>query len=922
MLLIYQHYKQKYSKRLWKSRSLRTIRKVYRHFYARLCQLVTTVHLAVVDQLPLCLYLAYEVTYAPRAIAMGLLGTMKCLIALAIRVVRLRPTTMRDWILRATMKAHPDYASNVAHIRTCHISSCRRLSTRIWKADEDSNPHSIDAKVRSVGEALIREASKGYNLFDVQKSNGSVLGSSEIHDPIDTPQQPSGQMQDAEAFRLIDVDYYINMPQVMGYFKPMYIYTMVPHYANFSDGAHSYYVDTKHKVHWSAHCGYTAAHEIWNYGPDFITTSAGHWYWPKATCVYKVMKFSLIRSRAVIILVPWYYVPWYCYYFTSCLYRTMDNGTATLQRVKFVNKGSKHQWIAYRLKTPTGEYVNIAAANQNSASIQVPQERFSLCIDHARIASGNTVPEHTVTRVVDDSEHDMILLTTYAKEHNLYNHQLDTIHLGVGLFEPKVGKFGAECKCDAHDKVCDREPDSNPMICDKHIGSKEIKPSVTVSGSSVMLPIPRANPSVCAIERTKAGATTSQRERINVPQHDAHARFNPIVMAKFNDFVKYLMERLPKHEPLTLEQVLERVAPKYKDATREAWPREIGPHCRMIDQFIKSEVYVERKDARLISPLHIDVQSKLYAYTYALQDALHSVPWFAFGRPLGELANHISEMSKNKHYAIETDFSRFDGTITTGMRQLELLIYQAYFPTHKEHVTELHGYTYNLIARSHQGAKTNTGSSRCSGAADTCLMNSLMNAYVAYLTFNDKFDGLGVVGGDDGLFFTNRQTDSVAFQRNAANCGFKIKCVVKDLYSKDCTYTFLARTFVPGSPNSCCDVLRTLTKVHILGRAGIPAKELPARRYSKLFSLLQNDEGTPLVGDVLKDALSKIPIEHRKLVVDDTKTFWQLEQIRMGGPWPNQMEPWMEHYVGQKIRVVKTIDGLRVEVCPPRLGAH
>lgn len=238
----------------------------------------------------------------------------------------------------------------------------------------------------------------------------------------------------------------------------------------------------------------------------------------------------------------------------------------------------------------------------------------------------------------------------------------------------------------------------------------------------------------------------------------------------------------------------------------------------------------------MITPLHPVIQAWMCRYVYPLQDHLDGASWFAFGRPCVDLARSIADVSayaRQKGWVcFQTDFSRFDGTLTEEARDIERRIYEKCFPHNKIMLGFLLKRTHHVRYAGIPGR--DSGWSRCSGAPDTCLMNSIQNIMTA-------FDSVGhyharrycFFGGDDGLIFAPERVRADV-ERAAERHGFKLTCEVA---KPGQPFKFLARFFNWGTPNSVADPCRLIPKVTVIATDVPEHLEIP-RLQMKVESLL------------------------------------------------------------------------------------
>lgn len=791
------------------------------------------------------------------------------------------------------MRVNSAHNDQVSQIRRCFS---------LWKSPQvhvaaryAANPHGEDATIRSAATTLMSTMfnSIGMSVYDVQKNSNVMKGSSVIYDPIDVT-MTNDAMPPNCALKMVDVDYYLDMPQLLASFKPTIIYTQVPSgtHENPKTPSHTFHIQDD-KVSYTSHCGYVACHGLWNYGADYLrcfayTNLICRILGLKSVYHYRVLRMSFPRGRSVIALVPHHYLPWYAR-FLAFLCKRHD-----LRKYKLNHTGTNFQWTAFELFTEDGTYVCVGGADPHSHPIQTQKSKFDLVIDTARHALSKPT-EHAVHNITRRS--DTFLLADYAIEYIKYKHQLDCFHLGKGDYDNyESSDHEEECSC-AYCKTV-KQPNVDPIDYQvgKHATQDKPKSAVSQVGSS-----PVRDATVVAPVRDKAAARSAIDNRIAEMQIAAEKKVDKVfVLQKIKPFITALFKRIKVGNPYTTQEVLDRVKPQARPALTEAAPHMLVKHLKpILDAFIKAETYNEPKPPRLIQPLDPLIAGRLFKYSYALQDALHTLPAFAFGRPTRELAKHICELSsdaltKAGFEAYELDFKRYDGTVTELMRKVELEIYKAAFPLHTKEITEVHQATYNRVGKL-QNVLYHTGFSRCSGSPDTCLMNTLLNMFAMYCALGDRAFTCGVYGGDDSLLFI-KPSDEATIIDAVDKCGFTAKPQARN---KNQPFTFLSRYFMWGSVNSCADVKRALPKLHILNHAGIPPKYLEPRLAMKLKSLADSDSNTPILGKAIKEKLQWLDnkgVKTNVKIPSHLFSFWELFLATLG-PWPNEREDWMNDVV-------------------------
>jgi hypothetical protein len=175
-------------------------------------------------------------------------------------------------------------------------------------------------------------------------------------------------------------------------------------------------------------------------------------------------------------------------------------------------------------------------------------------------------------------------------------------------------------------------------------------------------------------------------------------------------------------------------------------------------------------------------------YTLAAAETLKQQPWYAFGRVPRDIAIRVGEIcgTSTTKSVIISDFSRFDGRVSSVMRDIE-----------KEFMTRLFAKDYHpellllmadqqsRIARTTNGIFYNTYWTRLSGSPETSLFNSLANAYISFnalaktYPLEEAWNKLGIYGGDDGL---TPDLDSQIFRDVAEEFGCKSTTEVVPLH--------------------------------------------------------------------------------------------------------------------------------------------
>lgn len=248
-----------------------------------------------------------------------------------------------------------------------------------------------------------------------------------------------------------------------------------------------------------------------------------------------------------------------------------------------------------------------------------------------------------------------------------------------------------------------------------------------------------------------------------------------------------------------------------------------------VKAFMKKEAYTECKDPRNISAVSTGFQLELSRYTYAVKaQVLKDIHWYYPGRSLEGIAQALHalgvEAAKDGRMLAETDFSRYDGTISAALRkEVEFATYKqvlsadAWHGFHKLAIQEL------AAPASVGGRKYDPQGSRLSGSPLTTDGNTVISAYVDYC--GNRLDGMdpaeswkciGAHFGDDGVSRMNSSS------KVASDLGLKLKLEERDPRGR---VGFLGRIFplLASTPSSMQDPSRVWPKLTVtLNGAGIP----------------------------------------------------------------------------------------------------
>lgn len=378
-----------------------------------------------------------------------------------------------------------------------------------------------------------------------------------------------------------------------------------------------------------------------------------------------------------------------------------------------------------------------------------------------------------------------------------------------------------------------------------------------------------------------------------------------------------------------VEEVSERQKrPGQRRQIDETLQRGFDPHVptKMVPAMLKLEAYGEVKEPRTV--LNDNGPNKLpYSQVCgAIATALKSYPWYGFGRVPIATAERVAYILRGAQYAVETDYSRYDGRILKLSRVACAMALERMFGGSGwlEWVMTLYENSIACTAVSTNGFRYYTGYSRLTGSPETSVMNTLFNAIAVYTALrgcgmsleetHGFFQLSVVVAGDDGLMGFTAVPDLPRYEAALVLWGLKVKAHLRRRENGDCC-SFLARWYSPawGDTNSCCDLKRQLPRLHLSASSAQGLMSPEEECFAKALAVLTSDSDTPVIGHWARtvvrlygrDPNRYLPQSddlHREVDAMVNRVGvrglmpWQLEVLGMtrGDEWyPNVYEDWM-----------------------------
>lgn len=341
------------------------------------------------------------------------------------------------------------------------------------------------------------------------------------------------------------------------------------------------------------------------------------------------------------------------------------------------------------------------------------------------------------------------------------------------------------------------------------------------------------------------------------------------------DCMQEFIERaIPKGSlvPLTLEQVREH---QTRASQRQILDRgEVEPPRDFVTAFVKKEASQKAGDPRLIGTFDGNTKMHIACFMYAMYGTAKSLPFYGFGKPPTEVAKGIANVCQKSDHVVNTDYTRFDATVSPVARLFEWkMLIHAFGPEYLTTLEKLHKTQYNQKVRCARGTKYDADFARISGEMGTAIWNLFLNAFVAYMAWrmtvvsqhgphrtyvqaDEAWENLtekAQFAGDDGV---TGDIEVAMLEAAADKMGFILKAL--RVNKGQAGVEFLGRKYMStvwwGDPNSMCDLARQLSKFHTtVTLHGVTEVE---KLLEKCRAYVLTDGQTPVIGPFCRAVLA------------------------------------------------------------------
>jgi hypothetical protein len=708
-----------------------------------------------------------------------------------------------------------------------------------------NHPHGAAAADRSMGsyfiEKFAREIGRKVWFYQCSKSdlrNGRI-GSRDWYWAKDAQVKPGlFQPGKTDIQAIVDTDQYVDMPGfLVENFRPTLLYTFQPSQVAADRGEYNYTFNSSNEVVYRVGGGAEYKHQVWNYDTDVLVFSrlfAGKsWFklanWiPFVTVAYQVDKKQMDSDHQIIALIP---------------IKRWFGPFAILARLL---KGNPLR----RFRLVYGDFLRLTSQRVDGLYTSTGRVGTLLC---------------GVLKSVEDSA--LASLARSVKSGLTMMHVkklMDNDHIGATI----VYEYHAQ-------RLPEMSVVSYSGIPRDHVRSYQFKPKEYDSDakrSLVSFMSPLVDGGFCPA-LTVGNARQAIEGRINsVRSCSTPTKFIDNCIQEFVEMM-YKSVGVSEHSliPVEPEEVYERQS---KPSQRRIL--ELAEFCdgkKEGKSFLKREAYGKISDPRIITTINGNTKYRYSRYVYSFSDSvLKNQKWYAFGLVPFDIAVRVAEICSKALRVSNTDFHRFDGTISEVPRRLErrMMMY-GFGVEYANDLLELMRSQQDMncyLGVDGDSVPYNSGLARASGSPETSAFNTVVNAFCAYLAWRmtradggyvDKltaFSNLGLYGGDDGL---SPDLNVRVYEKAAQKLGLNLD--IEPIERNDIGVKFLNRHYGPmvwyGDLNSMCDIPRALSKFHLT--VSMPSNVSNCEKLrDKSYAYYLSDEHTPYIGMFVTAVVSKI----------------------------------------------------------------
>jgi hypothetical protein len=621
--------------------------------------------------------------------------------------------------------------------------------------------------------------------------------------PMEIPERP--------LIAMVDVDQYLDMPTFLcDNVHPTLLYTVQPTRVSRVSHDYNYTFNERNELVYHTAGGGRYTHRVWNYSTDHFVTIKYEDGLPVKVAAYYVDRKATTDDHELVMLTP--------------IGHWEDAGAALYCQI--ITGRSLE-----RLSVVFGDFTRLSSSSTDGMKISTgrPNSYASSYVDAAQ--------DDLIATVARTSQYPLSLpqVMAYIPDRDQALPSLE-YHRSKTITKPQV-------VCPVALAV--RSYQFNPINYD---------PSAKTTLLAYMNPLIHG---AFAPSKTVDNEVQCVNSRINdVRPHELP--LTGTLARAMDEFAQMLIPDAHTLMPTDHDEVYTR---QNRPTQRQTFARAHGSlPKRIVRMFMKAEAYPNVKPPRPISIINPVDKLEYSRYIYSFEKLLKRQKWYAFSKSPADIADRVVECLQGAQFAVNTDFSKFDGHGSNMMRHFErMLLIRAFRPEYHQEILDLHRSQYCMKGYGSFDTKYNTEYSRASGSPETSIFNTTVNAFVAFLAFRladtklaippmDSFNRLGIYGGDDGL---TADIAAATYTRAAQLIGQEL--TVEPVLRGHSGIKFLARLYSPdvwyGDENSICDVARQMAKFHTSVR--LPSNVTPRMKFlEKIRCFSLSDLHTPIIGDL------------------------------------------------------------------------
>jgi hypothetical protein len=706
---------------------------------------------------------------------------------------------------------------------------------RIYKSTVSGNhPHPGAARLRNSSSDAIRSwiRAEGFEEYSVSMSMADTIACSDgsrLYYQVRDLSMPVrlDNVTKHHIIKLCDVDYYVDMNQIMSYGQPIVISTFSPATVAGSGDDYSYTIE-KDIVTMQIAGGSKYVHGLFDYNHDIITSIGNFQNW------FTFNLFHVERrqapddpNRMFILLLPFKSIPCYVAWLAYLL-----NLTQFLVQRRFSKGRSNLMMVDHK--------VNFGAQGQID-SFTVPSSLYYTCCRMMEINPKYThASVERICRTTDSVPTDQMTTCAFALMDACADFGI--VSLSNVMSAPKL-----EYTTRNYNSPDDKAPTYQTL-----------DPNPLEEGSSAT-----RRYGECPISQVAAFASSSRNNDVSTVTNRIEAVRNDVVPPA--NFFRYAEEFaklvVPKNiqwkgVPLSYDEVVDKQTNKNQRRRNLAELNEVGFEEQKVKPFMKVEAYPKPGPPRNISTLPTKHTISMSSFTLAFkEEVLKKCKWYLPGKTPREVANIVHEYVRFLEKLNESDYATYDGTKNGFLRDnVEAVCYRLFFaPEYRTELNRCLRNERNIRATTKHGVSYIVQDDQCSGSAGTTDWNTLDDAFIDYCARrlsgeepSVAYANLGFYYGDDSITSTEKKflvQAATILGVSAPNHEMKVIERVKNG-----PVGFLGRVFVNPwvTTTSIQDPIRTLSKAHLTTTSTCEC-DLGVAAYQRACGYLVTDSLSPVV---------------------------------------------------------------------------